>query len=214
MVIEWPCGDEADLHGGLQRQCFIFQRHDCATVHRRTGQPYQWIDYGPPDDDERADQPARVFIACFKTPDLMQPLRPSMISVAVDVSPLCLFVRKVRADSRRLLRLKCGTPNTWLVWCLLDGLLGFVPGVSAQPELFGGNPDSSAFLRIPPDTDDWTRHFRIGALVGMNISANFSCERDVWHFRQQPVSGDFRQRLRAARTNRKFLRLHGLLGLR
>ena len=40
--------------------------------------------------------------------------------------------------------------------------------------MFGGNPDSSAFIRIPPDTDDWTRHFRIGALVGMNISANFT----------------------------------------
>ena len=56
----------------------------------------------------------------------------------------------------------------------LAGLTNSAPVASAQPELFGGNPDSSAFLRIPSDTDDWTRHFRIGALVGMNISANFS----------------------------------------
>ena len=59
-------------------------------------------------------------------------------------------------------------------WCLLAGLTGFAPTVSAQPQTFGGNPDSSAFIRFPSKTDDWTRHFRIGALVGMNISANFS----------------------------------------
>ena len=29
----------ADLHRGLQRQCFIFQRHDCAAVHRGGGEP-------------------------------------------------------------------------------------------------------------------------------------------------------------------------------
>lgn len=60
------------------------------------------------------------------------------------------------------------------VWSLLAGLTNFAPVASAQPETFEGNPDSSAFLWIPSDTDDWTRHFRIGALVGMNISANFS----------------------------------------
>jgi len=62
----------------------------------------------------------------------------------------------------------------WFAWCLLACLLSYASTASAQPESFGGNPDSYAFLRIPPDTDDWTRHFRIGALVGMNISANFS----------------------------------------
>ncbi len=51
-------------------------------------------------------------------------------------------------------------------------LLGIAPAVSAQPEV-DGKPDSSAFIRIPKDTDDWTRHFRIGALVGMNIGASF-----------------------------------------
>jgi hypothetical protein len=43
----------------------------------------------------------------------------------------------------------------------------------AQPEV-DGNPDSSAFIRIPKDTDDWTRHFRVGAVGGFNISADFN----------------------------------------
>ncbi|HEX3857275.1 MAG TPA: hypothetical protein VHY30_08275 [Verrucomicrobiae bacterium] len=48
------------------------------------------------------------------------------------------------------------------------------PGGSSSMDTFGGDPDSYGFIRIPSDTDDWTRHFRIGAMVGMNISANFS----------------------------------------
>jgi len=51
--------------------------------------------------------------------------------------------------------------------------MGVVPAITAQPEI-DGKPDSNAFIRIPKDTDDWTRHFRIGAMVGMNISASFS----------------------------------------
>ena len=60
-----------------------------------------------------------------------------------------------------------------VVWCLAAGLVGTALTVSAQPEVYG-NPDSIAFIRIPRDADDWTRHFHIGALVGMNISANFN----------------------------------------
>ena len=48
------------------------------------------------------------------------------------------------------------------------------PGGSSSTDTFGGNPDSYKFIRIPPDTGDWTRHFRIGAMVGFNISASFS----------------------------------------
>ncbi|MGA9779180.1 MAG: hypothetical protein WBS33_12995 [Verrucomicrobiia bacterium] len=81
--------------------------------------------------------------------------------------------------------------NVWLVWCLSAGLISYAPAVSAQPELFGGNPDSSAFLRIPPDTDDWTRHFRIGALVGMNISANFSMNGTFGISGNNPAQGIF-----------------------
>ncbi|HLZ54192.1 MAG TPA: hypothetical protein VKS19_06900, partial [Verrucomicrobiae bacterium] len=75
--------------------------------------------------------------------------------------------------------------------CLLSGLPGFTPVVSAQPTLFGGNPDTSAFLRIPPDTDDWTRHFHIGALVGMNISANFSMNGTFGISGNNPSQGIF-----------------------
>ena len=59
-------------------------------------------------------------------------------------------------------------------WYGLLLLTGLAPAVLAQPDTFYGNPDSYAFIRIPSDTDDWTRHFRIGALLGMNISANFT----------------------------------------
>jgi len=62
---------------------------------------------------------------------------------------------------------------TFVWWCLAVCLSGVALCASAQPEVYG-NPDSSAFIRIPRDADDWTRHFHIGALVGMNISASFS----------------------------------------
>jgi hypothetical protein len=51
---------------------------------------------------------------------------------------------------------------------------GFAMTAPAQSDTFGGNPDTSAFIRIPSDSDDWTRHFRIGTMVGMNIKASFS----------------------------------------
>jgi hypothetical protein len=59
---------------------------------------------------------------------------------------------------------------------------------SAQPDV-DGNPDSSAFIKIPADTADWTRHFRIGALVGMNISANFSMKGNFNVSGNNPASG-------------------------
>jgi hypothetical protein len=69
--------------------------------------------------------------------------------------------------------------------CLACGFTGLAMCASAQGDMwssgsassvesFGGDPDSYKFIRIPPDTGDWTHHFRIGAMVGMNISANFS----------------------------------------
>ena len=58
----------------------------------------------------------------------------------------------------------------WFLPCIL---LGALQTALAQPDSFGGNPDSSRFIRIPADTDDWTRHFRVGAIVGMNINASF-----------------------------------------
>jgi hypothetical protein len=55
--------------------------------------------------------------------------------------------------------------------------MGVALAASAQSDsadLFGGDPSKYSFLWIPSDTPDWTRHFHIGAVVGMNISANFS----------------------------------------
>jgi hypothetical protein len=66
--------------------------------------------------------------------------------------------------------------------CLACSFTGLALCASAQfesiqnassMEVFGGNPDSYKFITIPSDTGDWTRHFRIGAMVGLNISANF-----------------------------------------
>jgi hypothetical protein len=65
------------------------------------------------------------------------------------------------------------------LWVWLICVMGIGRPVLAQPEVYG-NPDSSAFIRIPRDADDWTRHFRIGALVGMNISASFN-ERGLFN---------------------------------
>jgi hypothetical protein len=51
----------------------------------------------------------------------------------------------------------------------------FIPSQNASSiDAFGGDPDSYKFIRIPSDSGDWTRHFRIGAMVGLNIGANFS----------------------------------------
>ncbi|HUB86434.1 MAG TPA: hypothetical protein VMB22_00970 [Verrucomicrobiae bacterium] len=58
-----------------------------------------------------------------------------------------------------------------LAGCLF---MGIALAASAQPETFDGNPNSDAFVRIPRDTDDWTHHISVGALLGMNISANFN----------------------------------------
>ncbi|HLX71248.1 MAG TPA: hypothetical protein VKV04_16605 [Verrucomicrobiae bacterium] len=81
--------------------------------------------------------------------------------------------------------------RTILGWCWLVALTGFAPVVLAQPESFGGNPDSYAFLRIPSNTDDWTRHFHVGVLVGMNISANFSRSGTFTISGNNPASGIF-----------------------
>jgi hypothetical protein len=59
-------------------------------------------------------------------------------------------------------------------WLALAGAcLAAGSKASAQSSQFGGDPTSSAFIRIPDNTDDWTRHFRLGAVVGLNIGAKF-----------------------------------------
>ncbi len=88
------------------------------------------------------------------------------------------------------------------VWCVLICFASLALAASAQSQQPDQNPNPNAPVAIPPDMsgqpqplvqspppdawdrfwniekvspdDDWTRHFRIGAIVGMNIKANFS----------------------------------------
>jgi hypothetical protein len=53
-----------------------------------------------------------------------------------------------------------------------DALAQPQPGVQPQPA--GGHWADSFRIQKVSEDDDWTRHFRIGAMVGMNISANFN----------------------------------------
>jgi len=88
---------------------------------------------------------------------------------------LCPRESKLR-DSRTwlsALRFMSTRFRPWFARCLVGCLTGLAWHASAQPDVYG-NPDSSAFIRIPKNADDWTRHFHIGALVGMNINASFS----------------------------------------
>ena len=63
-------------------------------------------------------------------------------------------------------------PQGALAFCLAAGTAGFGMAALAQPEIYG-HPDSSGFYLIPPDSDDWTRHFRLGPLAAFNIGAHF-----------------------------------------
>lgn len=58
-------------------------------------------------------------------------------------------------------------------WAAAGCLVGSASTAIAQPEIYG-DPYSSRFILIPPGADDWTLHFRVGALVGFNISADFT----------------------------------------
>jgi hypothetical protein len=93
--------------------------------------------------------------------------------------------------------------QSWLTRCLSCCFAGVALMVPAQSQSPGQNPDPSASIVVPPDAqaqppsavqppppsnrwadyfriqkvsndDDWTRHFRIGAMVGMNIKASFN----------------------------------------
>jgi hypothetical protein len=76
-------------------------------------------------------------------------------------------------------------------WCLLTGMWGFAPAVPAQSDIPARDPASSTFMRIPSDTDDWTPHLRVGALVGLNIKANFSMNGTFGVSGNNPAQGIF-----------------------
>jgi hypothetical protein len=63
--------------------------------------------------------------------------------------------------------------NALVIRLLAGCLAGVGLGAQAQEDTFGGDPSRNAFIPIPSNTDDWLRHFRLGAMVGMNISAKF-----------------------------------------
>jgi hypothetical protein len=75
--------------------------------------------------------------------------------------------------------------SAWWVMCCF---LGAVSVALAQPEM-EGKVDSASFVRIPTDTDDWTRHFHIGAIAGMNISASFNQSGSFGISGNNPASG-------------------------
>lgn len=91
------------------------------------------------------------------------------------------------------------TNSRFLAGCLICAITGFTMCVPAQPSFlgslvapstvtFGGNPDSYAFIKIPSDTDDWLAHFRLGAVFGMNISANFH-EKGLFNIPNNAANG-------------------------
>jgi hypothetical protein len=85
----------------------------------------------------------------------------------------------------------------WYAGGLLAWTAGWALPAQAQfydseiTDTFGGNPGTNAFIRIPKDTDDWTRHFRLGAMVGMNISAKFGMTGSFGVSGNNPAAGKF-----------------------
>jgi len=53
------------------------------------------------------------------------------------------------------------------------------------------NTGTNGLVRIPKDTDDWTRHFRLGAIVGMNINASFGMRGNFGISGNNPAAGVF-----------------------
>jgi len=59
--------------------------------------------------------------------------------------------------------------------CLLVALVSLALAAKAQPDV-DGHPDSYKFYLIPPDTDDWTRHFHVGGFAAFNIKGSFKMD--------------------------------------
>jgi hypothetical protein len=80
----------------------------------------------------------------------------------------------------------------WFMGCLsVCAVSSAVPAFAQIEDTFGGNPGTNAFIRIPSDTDDWTRHFRLGAMVGLNIKASFSMKGNFGVSGNNPAAGVF-----------------------
>ena len=78
----------------------------------------------------------------------------------------------------------------WLA-CCFAGVALASSAQSDSMDTFGGDPDKYSFLWIPSDSGDWTRHFHIGAVVGLNISANFSMNGPFTISGNNPAAGNY-----------------------
>jgi len=87
-------------------------------------------------------------------------------------------------------------PRDFFAWCVAFCFASLAVTAAAQAQTPGQSPNPNAPIVVPPDAqaqsqpsanlwdrwgiqkvskdDDWTRHFRIGAMAGLNISANFN----------------------------------------
>ena len=68
--------------------------------------------------------------------------------------------------------MKTGGFRRLAIWGVACCFVGPALNTWAQPEA-NGKPTAGGLMRIPTDEGNWTRHFHLGATVGMNIGASF-----------------------------------------
>jgi hypothetical protein len=112
-------------------------------------------------------------------------------------------------------------PADFFARCLTFCFAGLAVAASAQTQPSGQNPGTNGPIVVPPSTqpqpqprpvfqpqpsqdiwdrwgiqkvsedDDWTRHFRIGAMVGLNISANFGVKNTIAFSGNNAAQGNY-----------------------
>jgi hypothetical protein len=109
-------------------------------------------------------------------------------------------------------------PRDFFAWCVAFCFAAVALAASAQPSSSDRNPDADAPITVPPDVqtqpppavqtqpptetwdrswkiekipadDEWTRHFRIGAMVGINISASFNLKSELSFSGKEAANG-------------------------
>ena len=81
----------------------------------------------------------------------------------------------------------------WFGGCASACAAGWVLAAHAQlgDSYYGVDTGTNGLVRIPKDTDDWTRHFRLGGMVGMNIGATFGMKGNFGISGNNPAAGIF-----------------------
>src|SRR5208283_2549860 len=109
----------------------------------------------------------------------------------------------------------------FFTWCLSFCFASLAMAAAAQSQSPGQNLNPNGPVAIPPDAqaqpqpqpsvqtqpssdiwdrwgiqkvsenDDWTRHFRIGAMVGLNISANFNVKNTITFSGKGAAQGNY-----------------------